>query len=305
VTDGGDGDGQAVQFAAGDGCALAGTWFAPDPQRRRPVAVVINCGAGIPAVHYRRFAAYLAAAGIGTFSYDYRGVGRSRPASLRRFAATVEDWSDADCAAAIAWLRHACPGDTLVGIGHSVGGVLLAGAPNVGLLSRIVMLGAHTGYYGDYRRALRLPMAVLWHGVMPAVTAIVGYFPGRALRLGDDLPRGVAMQWARRRAPFVRRATHLAPDRMARLVERCARLTARGLIVTASDDGFATEAGAARVRAFLPGFAAEHWVITPHAAGARKLGHFGFFRRAAAATLWPRLVAWIADAADADGPRAA
>lgn len=298
---GGGADGQAVQFAAGDGCALAGTWFAPDPPRRRPVAALINCGAGIPAAHYGRFAAYLASAGIGAFTYDYRGVGRSRPASLRRFAATVEDWSELDCAAAIAWLRRACPEAALVGIGHSVGGVLLAGAPNAGVLARIVMLGAHTGYYGDYRRALRLPMAVMWHGVMPAVTAVVGYFPGRALRLGTDLPRGVAMQWARRRAPFVRRAADAPGDRMAQLVERCAHLAVRGLIVTASDDGFATAAGAARVRAFLPGFAAEHWVITPREAGARRLGHFGFFRRAAAATLWPRLAAWIAAAA----PRAA
>jgi len=298
VTGGDDAGGRAVQFAAGDGCALAGTWFAPDPQRRQPVAVVLNCGAGIPAVHYRRFAAYLAAAGIGALTYDYRGVGRSRPSSLRNFAATVEDWSEHDCAAAIDWLRRTCPDEALVGIGHSVGGVLLAGAPNVGLLARIVMLGAHTGYYGDYRRGLRLPMAALWHGVMPAVTAVLGYFPGRALRLGDDLPRGVAMQWARRRAPFVRRAPHLPMDRMAHLVERCTRLAARGLIVTATDDGFATEAGAARVRAFLPGFAAEHWVITPREAGARKLGHFGFFRREAAATLWPRLAAWVAAATE-------
>ena len=299
---GGDAGGLPVRFTAGDGCALAGTWFAPDARRRQPVAVVVNCGAGIPAVHYRRFAAYLAAAGIGTLTFDYRGVGGSRPASLRRFAATVEDWAEEDCAAAIAWLSRECPGDTLVGVGHSVGGVLLAAAPNVGLLARIVMLGAHTGYYGDYRRALRLPMAVLWHGVMPAVTALLGYFPGRALRLGDDLPRGVAMQWARRRAPFVRRGPHLPQDRMARLVERCARLQARGLIVTATDDGFATKAGAARVRAFLPGLVAEHWVIAPREVGARKLGHFGFFRRAAAATLWPRLAAWIVAAV---GPRPA
>ena len=62
---------------------------------------------------------------------------------------------------------------------------------------------------------------------MPAVTALLGYFPGRALRLGDDLPRGVAMQWARRRAPFVRRGPHLPQDRMARLVERSASRVVR------------------------------------------------------------------------------
>ena len=44
-------------------------------------------------------------------------------------------------------------------------------------------------------------MAVLWHGVMPLVTRVVGYFPAQILGLGEDIPAGVAMQWAARTGP--------------------------------------------------------------------------------------------------------
>ena len=281
---------QPVSIAADDGYVLRGTFFAANPRCAPPLAVLVNCGAGIPARHYARFAEYLASVGIAVLTYDYRGIGLSRPQAMRHCAATIEDWAEHDCCAAIAWLRARCPDATLVGIGHSVGGVLFGGAPNAHLLSRFVMLGAHTGYYGDYRRTYRLPMALLWHGVMPAMTALFGYFPARMLRLGDDIPKGVAMQWAKRRSPFVRRAPHLPRDRMGRLVDRCAQLQGDALILTFTDDGFATAAGAARVREFFPSLNVEHWVIAPADVGARRLGHFGFFRRAAAVAIWPRLL---------------
>jgi predicted alpha/beta hydrolase len=142
-------------------------------------------------------------------------------------------------------------------------------------------------------------MALLWHGVMPTMTALFGYFPARMLRLGDDIPKGVAMQWAKRRSPFVRRAPHVPRDRMGRLVDRCAELQGNALILTFTDDGFATAAGAARVREFFPRLDVEHWIIAPADVGARRLGHFGFFRRAAAAAIWPRLLAHLTDSGTA------
>jgi predicted alpha/beta hydrolase len=138
-----------VPITADDGYVLRGTYFAANPRCPQRLAAVVNCGAGIPARHYRRFAEYLASAGIAVLTYDYRGIGASRPPAMRHFAATIEDWAEHDCRAAIDWLRARCPDATLVGIGHSVGGVLFGGAPNAHALARFVMLGAHTGYYGD------------------------------------------------------------------------------------------------------------------------------------------------------------
>ncbi len=82
--------------------------------------------------------------------------------------------------------------------------MLFGATTNSSELSRLVFIGAHTGYFGDYRRMYQIPMAILWHGVMPLLTHALGYFPGRILHLGENIPAGVALQWASRRTPEIR-----------------------------------------------------------------------------------------------------
>ena len=287
-------DEQPVQFLAVDGYQIRGTYFGPRRDDPTAHAVVLNSGAGIAAKHYGHFARYLAASGIPVLTYDYRGIDLSKPGQLRNFSATIEDWSEYDCAAAIEWMGARCAGSTLIGVGHSVGSLLFGGAPTSGRLAKLIMIAAHTGYYGDYRRSYRLPMALLWHGVMPVLTSVVGYFPAKRLHLGEDLPKGVAMQWARRRKPIFQLPASVPPDdRMRLLIARFAQAKIETLIMTFTDDGFATEAAAARVRDFFPNLRVEHWLTSPAQAGLKRLGHFGFFRREAGATLWPLLLDYL------------
>ena len=69
-----------------------------------------------------------------------------------------------------------------------------------------MLIGGHTGYYGDYHPRYRLPMTAVWHALMPAITLVLGYFPARRLGLGEDLPARVALQWAGRRTGDLRPA---------------------------------------------------------------------------------------------------
>jgi predicted alpha/beta hydrolase len=282
----------AVRFPAGDGFELGGIHY---PVARPAVparAVVFNSGGGIPARKYRRFARFLAESGIAVLTYDYRGIGLSRPRSLRGFEASLEDWSEYDCAGAIGWMRTRYPDAQLIGMGHSVGNVLFGSAPNAAGLAGFVLICPHTGYYGDYRRGHRLPMAVLWHGVMPVLTRFWGYFPAQLLRLGDDIPKGIALQWASRRSPDLD-ARKFGADvrRLETLVARCAELKGPALFLSFSDDAFATDAGVRRVLDLFPGLEAECRVMTPDEADMPKIGHFGYFREAARARLWPELLA--------------
>ena len=254
---------------------------------------VVPCGAGIPAARYVRFADFLAERGIPTLTYDYRGVGLSRPASLRDFPATLEDWAQYDCAAAIGWLRSRFPQAEITGIAHSIGCLLLGAAENAGEQTKLALIGGHTGYSGDYGRRYRLPMTLLWHGVMPAVTRLVGYFPGRRLGLGEDIPARIALQWAARRSPELR-PTGMAPGdlRTRGLLERCAALRRPAVLVSISDDAFATPSGIRRLMEYYPGLdPLMHLRFTPADAGVARVGHFGFFTRRAGAALWPRLLA--------------
>jgi predicted alpha/beta hydrolase len=285
----------SLSVPALDGYQLGG-YFYPGPAGGAAKRVaVVHCGAGIPAARYRRFAAFLAASGVPTLVYDYRGIGLSRPRALRGFRAAIEDWSEYDCGGAIAWLRERYPEAELVGVAHSIGALLVGGAQNSGEQDRLVLVGGHTGYYGDYHPRYRVPMTAVWHALMPAITLMLGYFPARRLGLGEDIPAMIALQWASRRSPDLRpQDIGSGFARVQTLLDRCAELQRPATVVSVSDDAFATEGGVKRLLSYYPRlFPIQRVTYTPADAGTRRIGHFGLFGRHAGAALWPRLLAQL------------
>jgi predicted alpha/beta hydrolase len=138
-------------------------------------------------------------------------------------------------------------------------------------------------------------MTAVWHGLMPALTLLMGYFPARRLGLGEDLPARMALQWATRRSPDLRPAgTRPGFERVQTLLDRCAALQRPALIVSISDDAFATVGGVKRLLSYYPRlFPLQYIEYSPADAGTRRIGHFGFFGRRAGAALWPRLLAQL------------
>jgi len=79
-----------LQIKAKDGYLLTATYW----QTEQPLAiVVINAGTCIKRGFYQRFATWLHQQNIDVVTYDYRGVGESRPASLKEFKASIVDWA--------------------------------------------------------------------------------------------------------------------------------------------------------------------------------------------------------------------
>jgi predicted alpha/beta hydrolase len=272
-----------------DGVAVVATRYAAAPPvvvdaDSDTVAIVIACATGVPQTLYRGLATWLAGQGHSVYTFDWRGTAASRPKRLRGFTADFRHWVlDLDTVLAHALERHA----KVSLIGHSIGGFLAPVAEHAPRLHRLVLVGAQTAYWRDWPRWHRLPMALLWHGAMPLATWICGYFPGRALRLGEDLPRGVALAWAARpwRDPFATRQLGAQAGDAASLYAR--RLPPVTLFA-ASDDPFATPAAMRRVAERLRDAAVATHTLAPHEAGQRRIGHFDLFRRRAQ-PLWPRL----------------
>jgi predicted alpha/beta hydrolase len=283
-----------LRLRAPDGFELGAVLHEPGSGIRARRAVVLHGGAGIAAARYRHFAAWLAGQGIPVLTYDYRGIGLSRPASLRGFPATVEDWSEHDSAAAVAAMRGRFPEADIVPLAHSVGALLFGGAENANDPSRVILVSGHTGYYGDYDWRYRLPMAAVWHGLMPALTRLTGYFPASRLGLGEDLPAGIALQWAGRWSGEVRPAgKEPANLRTHQLLDRCAALSRPAVLVSVADDAFATPRSTERLLSYYPRLAIEKRIVfSPADAGVSRIGHFGLFSRRGEA-LWPRLLAEI------------
>ncbi len=275
-----------VRVDTSDGVALGAILY--EPEHVPPcVAAILASGAGLSVVRYKHFCRFLAANGIAVLAYDYRGVGLSRPRKLRGFTATADVWGNTDTAAAIAYVRDRFSYTALASITHSISGVLVGFAPNVSSISRFVFIAPHVGYWRDYSTRMRYPLKLLWQVLTPPIVGVVGYFPGRVLGYGGDIPRGVAMQYARIRSPDF--DANLDSDIGREFRRRLASARGYAFAVRASDDPYTSEQGVDRLLGLYSGLVSTRSIIVPSEHGERTIGHFGYFRQARSQDLWPRI----------------
>jgi predicted alpha/beta hydrolase len=278
---------ESLELRASDDYRLAATLYRPaDP----PLAiVVIACATGVRRSYYDPFARYLADHGLAALTFDYRGIGDSRPQKLPGFTATMHDWGALDLDAALARALELFPGVPLQQIGHSAGGQLVGLSPHADRLNAIFSVAAQSGWYGHWRGLGRARMIANWFLAIPVATRLFGYLPGQ-LGTGQHLPAGVARQWA----AWCRHPDYLmSEDRQARAAS-FARVTAPILAYSFSDDPFAPRAAVDQLVGFFTAAPHERRHLTPSdAGGGAPIGHFGFFRKKFAESLWPAPLAWL------------
>ncbi|HJR89242.1 MAG TPA: alpha/beta fold hydrolase [Aeromicrobium sp.] len=266
---------------ADDGRDLSVTVFEPVRQLRG-VALVASAMA-TPATFYTAFARRLSEHGIRTVTFDYRtAVGT--PSEMRREDADVDRWS-ADAAAVLAAVADDADRDgvPVTWIGHSLGGQVVPFVDHH-RLAAIIMIAAGDGYWRRNAPALRRKVPFLWWVVAPIATALAGYFPGRRLGLGGDLPAGVLRQWSRWcRHPEYLQVDH--PDATARFSAVTAPVTA----LSFTDDEVLSPASTQFLLGLYTGSEQVHRELSPPELGVDRIGHHGFFRKQHA-HLWDELV---------------
>ncbi len=272
-------------FEAADGRPLAGTVLEPS---RMDAAVVIASATGVPRRIYEGIAGYLAEAGMAVLTFDYRGIGGSRQThALRDEVARMQDWGRLDLEGALGWMRQAYPGAPLLVLGHSAGGQLIGLAPSARHLVGAALIGSQVGWAGHWPWPWRGLMWSAWHALIPGVTALAGFLPMRALGQGEDLPAGVAREWAR----WGRRRHYLFDDLTeARASYAALRFPVRALHIT--DDLYAPRSG---VEALVSFYGGEREVrsVSPEAIGERRIGHFGWVRPRYQQGIWAPIRDWF------------
>ena len=265
-----------------------------DPQSAR-AGVLIAPAMGVSQSYYADFAGWLAAQGYLVLSFDYRGMGASRPAafarSLRGFETDVVTWAERDAAAAITHLQRDL-GDAgpVHWLGHSLGGQIVGLLPQPQRLGRIVTVGSGSGYWRENAPRLRRSVWALWYFIAPLSLRLAGYFPGKRLRKVGDLPAGVMAQWRR---------WCLSPDYMmgeggAGLRARYAGVRNPILSLSFTDDEFMSARNVESLHGFYAGAPREMRRLAPQDIGARAIGHFGFFRERFRTSLWPQVAQFLA-----------
>ncbi|EFH11149.1 alpha/beta fold hydrolase [Teichococcus cervicalis] len=278
-----------LRLVAADGVPLGATLWPAAPGAMAGPVVVISPATSVRARYYGRFAAWLAAQGLDTLTFDYRGIGESRPARLRGFRAGWADWGELDLEAALRCALEHFPGRELALVGHSIGGLALGLAPSAGRAARLLSVGAQYAYWRDYAARERPRMLLKWHVAMPALTALFGYFPARRLGWMEDTPAGVARDWSRMGA----RLEDQLRDGAA-LKARLGGVTAPLLAISLADDPHGTPAAVERLLAYFSACPRHRLHLDPVARGLGRVGHFAFFHSRFAATLWPLARDWLA-----------
>ncbi|HEX2059244.1 MAG TPA: alpha/beta fold hydrolase, partial [Thermoanaerobaculia bacterium] len=172
---------RTIEICASDGYRLAATLYDADAGE----AMLVAPAMGVRRRFYDAFARYLAERGRNVVTIDYRGIGDSRPANLRRFNGTMSDWGRLDIAAAIEWIVRELRPSSLAYAGHSAGGQLVGLASNADRIERMLLVCAQSGHWRHWPGLRAYGLAALWLA-MPVISHVVGFFPSKPLGLGSE-----------------------------------------------------------------------------------------------------------------------
>jgi predicted alpha/beta hydrolase len=273
---------------ASDGYSLSVTGFLP--KKPNGTVVLINSATGVKQEYYSDFADFLTEQGCRVFTYDYRGIGHSRPATLKGFKASMHEWGTLDYHSVLKHLFLTYTDSRFIVVGHSVGGQIVGMSPLSENIDQIIAVGAQVPYYKSFGGGVnRLKLVTFWYLLIPVLTRIFGYFPGSALRLFEDLPAGVALQWAR----WAKNRNYLFEE-LPFMKQRFRSLQQQALMISFTDDEYAPKMAVDNLmRRCFVNLKWDQWTIAPKQIHQQKIGHFGFFKRKTGYQLWDHAMQWI------------
>lgn len=273
--------GESFRVRTDDGFEVAARRF--EPGGAAAGTAIVFGATGARQRYYRRFACWLAERGLRAVTFDFRGVGASRPeGGLRGFEADMTDWAHLDAAAVVRHVEASWPGAPWVAVGHSFGGQLVGLLDEMRRAEGLLMVAAQSGWEGNWRGLGRLKVTAFWHLLIPLLTPLVGYFPAWS-GFGEDLPAGVVREW---RAWAVEPGYYTAEGHHPEARDRLARFDRPIVSYSFSDDSIAPRAAVEQLHGWLTGAAVDHRHLRPADVGRRKVGHFGFFRPDLEEPLW-------------------
>lgn len=276
-----------ITIHAHDGYPLAATLRRPLSQAR--ASVLIASATAVQRGYYAKFAAYLAERGFATLTFDYRGVGGSRPPSLRGFPARMRDWAALDLSAAVDRTAEIEPGASLLYVGHSFGGQALGLLPNNRRIDRALFVAAQIGYWRLFPFPENFRIYVLMQKIAPPIARMFGFMPGK-LGMGTDLPRDVFLEWA----GWCGKPRYMFDDPTLDALKNFPNYRGPLRAIGLADDSWAPPAAVAGLLKGYTGTKSEHLTIHPRDIGAQNIGHFGFFRSEFRDKLWRPAADWLA-----------
>jgi predicted alpha/beta hydrolase len=227
-----------------------------------------------------RLADALGARGVAVAIHEWRGLGGSDRRAARRCDWGYRELLDFDIAAGLAAARRHAPALRWILGGHSLGGqfalieaarasVAIDGAPSDGVF--LVASGQpHWRAFPGWKAAGVLAFA----SAIPAITAVVGYFPGSRLGFAGREARRLMCEWAGTAV----RGDYGIPAAGGDYDRALANFAGPVLAIRMSEDRLAPPGALDRLRALAP---RAQWQVRDFGRGqfaTRRPDHFGWLR---------------------------
>ena len=252
--------------------------------------IQINSATGVKKEFYHHFACYLQSQNFHVVTFDYRGIGGSRPTSLRGFQAQNHEWGKKDMTAVLDWIEASFPALKKYIIGHSAGGQQLGWMSNHDRIEKAFLVGCSVGYVPYLTAPYRYFAAFAFHVLFPATIPVFGYVPVKRFGLGEDLPKGVAWEWRK----WCLHPNYFGEDLQTTLKPHYfdkIKYPIHALYL--EDDPIANTKTVNELLQFYSNAPKTTERVLLKDVQAKKVGHFGFFSRALQSYFWHKPVSFF------------
>lgn len=245
-----------------------------EPQNPNGKLLLINSATGVKQQIYFSFAQFFAEQGFTVITYDYRGIGLSKPKKMKGFQASMRIWGTNDYKAVTNYIKNNFPDHQKFCLGHSLGALILGMNEDSKMFEEFIFVGTQNAFVGNLKLKTKIE-AYLGFGIaQPLSTKFLGYFPGNWFGLGESLPAGSAFDW--RTLILNKRSTNKLLDKVK---DYSKDLTQKVFVIRAEDDSWLTEKG---VRSLLqdtyPNMKPTYRLIKTSESEKNEIGHINFFR---------------------------
>lgn len=244
------------------------------PDQNNGSIVLINSATGVKQQVYFSFAQYLSGYGFTVITYDYSGIGLSKPEDLTKCSASMRTWGTEDYKAVTDYIKTHFQDYRKYLLGHSVGALIVGLNEDSVMFEEFAFVGAQNAFVGHLNWKTKIEACLGFGIAQPFFTSLMGYFPAQWFGLGESLPKNCAYDW---RILILNRKSTGALLKTAK--DYSERLTQKTLVIRAEDDRWLTEKA---VNSLLNDTYSHlkpvHRLIRTSESEAGKIGHVNFFR---------------------------
>lgn len=261
-----------ILLTTDDGIEIAAHIFKPETISHR--LLLINSATGVKQQVYFSFAQFFVSEGFTVITYDYRGVGLSKPRKLRNFKASMRTWGKEDYKSVTQFITKNFAAYQKFCLGHSVGALILGMNKDSQIFDEFLFVGAQNAFIGNLKWKTKMEALIGFGFIQPLFTELFGYFPAHWLRLGESLPKNCAYDW--RTLILNRKSINKllsANDDYSKMLRQ------KVFVIQAEDDDWLTDRG---VRSLLkntyPHLKPKFRLIKTSESEKGEIGHVNFFR---------------------------